>query len=93
MSHCVSGCLTNTSGFSARQHQEGVGYAEVRTGRDSPAVEFAALGEAHTGVPVVSQGTALRAGQYFALFRLFAIICRHGLMLQWMELPSVQTVS
>lgn len=56
-------------------------------------MEFAALGEAHTGVIVMPQGTALGAGQYFALFRLFAIICHHRLMLQWMELPSVQTVS
>lgn len=66
---------------------------KVRTGRDSPAVEFAALGEADTGVLVMSQGTALGAGQYFALFRLFAIICHHRLMLQWMQVPDVQTVS
>lgn len=47
-------------------------------GRDSPAVEFAALGEAHTGVLVMSQGIALGPGQYFALFRVvffFSIIC------------------
>lgn len=49
-------------------------------GRDSPAVEFAALGEAHTGVLVMSQGSFLGPGQYFALFRVaffffFSIIC------------------